>query len=284
VALDTWWAGGADQASAGGWLGRWMDATPDAAHPMRAISLGGGSPALLGASANPIVVQSLEGFDLRGPRPQSVAADAFEAMAEPAGAGLFGRAQAAIPATIDAVETLGAAFAPGDDGAGAGGGGYGADGTAALFGAAGDIVTADVGAQVIVVNVGGFDSHANQLAQQAPLLEAVGTGIASLFDRLALAGRDADTLVMAYSEFGRRVAENGSGGTDHGSGGLAFLAGPAVVESTVVGDLDLANLDNGDVPRDIDSRSLYANALTWLGGPVDDVLGGSWDTYDLIRA
>ena len=90
---------------------------------------------------------------------------------------------------------------------------------------------------------------------------------------------------MTTSEFGRRVTENGSG-TDHGEGGVQFFAGSGVHGKQVVGDADLAHLDNGDVRSTIDTRSLYAAALDWLGGDphlTDDVLAGSFDRHTLIQ-
>ena len=91
---------------------------------------------------------------------------------------------------------------------------------------------------------------------------------------------------MTTSEFGRRVQENGSG-TDHGKASAHFVAGGSVRGAQVVGDVDLADLDDGDVRSTIDTRSLYAAALDWLGGDAqlsDDVLAGSFDRYGIVGA
>ena len=94
--------------------------------------------------------------------------------------------------------------------------------------------------------------------------------------------------MMTTSEFGRRVAENGSAGTDHGRGGIQFLLGgraqdnptevsiengPHLVGGQLVGELDLKNLQDGDLPIKVDTQDLFAEALRWLGGPVEQVLG-----------
>jgi len=134
-----------------------------------------------------------------------------------------------------------------------------------------------------LINLAGFDTHSDQLERQSALLAGMGTGIAGLFERLARSGHGDRTLLMTYSEFGRRVAANASGGTDHGTGGLGLLVGPGVAASAIVGDPDLGDLDQGDVRATIDARSLYANALDWLGGPTAEVLRGEFDTYDLIK-
>ena len=83
-------------------------------------------------------------------------------------------------------------------------------------------------------------------------------------------------LLVTVSEFGRRVAENGSAGTDHGKASVAFAVGPSV-RGGVYGSADLANLDDGDIAATVDTRSLYTAAIDWLDGPSADVLGGSFD-------
>ena len=279
VALDTWWAGTAASASAGGWLGRWMDATADGEpNPVRAVALGGGSPALLGQVSSPAIVQSPDGLDLQDRSAAGVVTAAFEDMGG-GGDGLLGQARAAIPTTLDAIGQLSSALEPVPSAAE-----YAPTSTQALFGAAADIVKADLGTQVILVNVGGYDTHANQLATHSLLLDELAAGLALMFEQLTDSGDDERVLAMTYSEFGRRVAENGSAGTDHGKGGLAFLLGRGLDGGRVVGDVDFGRLDDGDVPIDVDARSLYVNALNWLGGPTEEILGGAWDSYGLVAA
>ncbi len=78
---------------------------------------------------------------------------------------------------------------------------------------------------------------------------------------------------MSTSEFGRRVTENGSGGTDHGTASVQFLIGSG---KGLYGNFDLKNLVDGDLPITVDTRSVYATALDWLGGPSDEILGNSY--------
>ncbi|MGO9764519.1 MAG: DUF1501 domain-containing protein [Myxococcaceae bacterium] len=116
------------------------------------------------------------------------------------------------------------------------------------------------------LTLGGFDTHANQKRQHAPLLQQLSEGVSALLDDAAEHGSGSRLVVMTYSEFGRRARENASGGTDHGAGSVAFLAG-----ERVVGGLDgrLPRLDalmEGDVPSSTDFRSLYSAILRdWLG-------------------
>jgi uncharacterized protein (DUF1501 family) len=132
------------------------------------------------------------------------------------------------------------------------------------------------------VTVGGFDTHAGQLATQEALLGDLALGISGFFDQVTAAGQVDRVLLMTVSEFGRRVHENGSGGTDHGKAGVQFVVGPSVTGG-VYGTADLARLDDGDLAPDIDVRSLYTMALDWLGGPVEEVIGKRYDTLGVVR-
>ena len=279
VALDTWWTATPELASSGGWIGRYLDATvSDEAIPIRAVSLGGGAPALTGIATRPVIVQRLEGFVLRAPRRSSGVSDAFSAMAAgPSADGLLGAAQAAIPTAVDSVDTLQTVFdsTPQVDVA------YEIE---ELFHAAASIIEADIGTEVILINAPGFDTHSDQLARHIELLGGIANGIEALYSRLSKSGYADRTVTLAYSEFGRRVAENGSGGTDHGHGGIAFVAGPAVAGRQLVGDADLVNLDHGDLVPNIDTRSVYADVLDWIGAPSEQILGGRFDTYSLLAS
>ena len=88
---------------------------------------------------------------------------------------------------------------------------------------------------VIRITQSGFDTHQNQLAVQANLLRQVADGVVALRGALQEAGVWDDTVVLSYSEFGRRPRENGSGGTDHGTAGVHFAFGPRVKGGTIYG-------------------------------------------------
>jgi uncharacterized protein (DUF1501 family) len=92
-------------------------------------------------------------------------------------------------------------------------------------------------------------------------------------------------LVLAWSEFGRRVAENASLGTDHGKAGSMFVVGDAVKGGTFYGDtVDLANLDNGDLRTEIDFRSVYATVIRdWFGNDPEPVLNGTYANLGFLE-
>jgi uncharacterized protein (DUF1501 family) len=91
-------------------------------------------------------------------------------------------------------------------------------------------------------------------------------------------------LVLTYSEFGRRVAENGSLGTDDGTAGLVFVAGSSVQPGVVIAHPSLTNLEEGDLRMVVDFRRVYATVPTkWLGLPPEEALGGSFEPLLLFR-
>ncbi len=298
AASDTWWAAATGPGAKTGWLGRWLDATGDPSNPLRGIALGGGSPALVGARSVSTAIVDPSAFTLRTPKGTDprVVRDALLATATPlAGDPLLAAAQESVPSSFQALDLL--ARAQGRDpanGAAAGaaqtgpGGGRRRDGNRSATGllqAAAGIIDLQLGAQIILVAVGGFDTHAGQAATQPELLADVAGGIAGFLDSVAAKGHGDEVLVMTTSEFGRRVQENGSG-TDHGTGGVSFLAGSMVRGGRIIGDAALGALDEGDIATTIDTRSLYANALDWLSGetaPADEVLGAHYDRYDLVN-
>ena len=267
LSLDNLWSATPGKVSQTGWLGRYLDATGGTTNsPLRAVALGSGVPALRGIESRPTVVISPETFSIRD------ATDPGSALLE--GWKLIGGPNAV--ATIEAVDVFqalnvkaaAAAVTTSADG----------DLTRALVLAA-EMIIAKTAARVIHINVGGFDTHANQLDTQARLLGDLVGGLKHFTDRLAAAGMADTALVVTTSEFGRRAQENG-GGTDHGKASVEFLVGP-MVKGGVTGEIDLVNLDDGDLRAEIDFRSIYTSAIDWLGGPSQEVLFGSFEPVGL---
>jgi uncharacterized protein (DUF1501 family) len=136
------------------------------------------------------------------------------------------------------------------------------------------LINAKAVVPVVKLALGGFDTHANQPGQHANLLRQLGDGLAAFRKALAEAGRWNDVLVMTYSEFGRRAAQNGSNGTDHGTAAPHFVLGGKVKGGLFGAAPDLSDLVNGDLKHAIDYRSLYATAAqTWWGFARTSALG-----------
>ena len=125
---------------------------------------------------------------------------------------------------------------------------------------------------------GGYDTHSNQLYTHSNLLQEFAGALKALLNDLKAANLDDRVVVLAFSEFGRRVKENDSQGTDHGTAGPVFLAGKPVKGGLVGSAPDLTNLDGGDLKMQFDFRQVYAAILdNWLGVDSKSVLGGSFE-------
>ena len=137
--------------------------------------------------------------------------------------------------------------------------------------------------RVIYLTLGGFDTHAGQRSQQDRLLSTLAAGLSAFQNDLRAQGLDDKVLILAFSEFGRRVAENGSAGTDHGEGGVMLALGKAV-RGGIHGSIpDLENLHRGDLRYQQDFRGVYARALDrWLGVPSREVLGADFEGPDFV--
>lgn len=128
-------------------------------------------------------------------------------------------------------------------------------------------IKGNLGTKVYMVTLGGFDTHANQPARHETLMTRLSGAIKTFYDDLEKFGIADKVLSMTFSEFGRRVAENGSNGTDHGSAAPIMLFGPALRGSGFVGKHpDLSDLNKrGNMSNSVDFRSVYATILTdWL--------------------
>lgn len=285
-ALEWWWTAHLDNHATTGWLGRWLDATaPPTDNPLRAVALASGTPALLATKTTGTVVLDPAQFAFRAPAGSSAdqLVDALLATAAPlAPDPTTALAQRAMQSTVEAVRTFGRlSGGPSTDGVGETGRPEPLD-VAGSLDVAANLIAADVGTRVIFVSVGGFDTHAAQAATQSRLLGGVADGVAKFFAALSAKDLADRVLLMTTSEFGRRVAENGSGGTDHGAGNVEFLVGPGVAGG-IHGPLDLSALDDGDVRVAVDTRSLYTVGVEWLGGPVEPVLTKSYETLGLLK-
>ncbi len=139
------------------------------------------------------------------------------------------------------------------------------------------------GARVFYTVHGGFDTHSAQLPHHSDLLFQLSSSLRAFLDDLAAAGLAERVLVLAFSEFGRRVAENSSQGTDHGTAGPVFLAG-AGLRAGLVGDTpSLLDLQDSDLKWGIDFRRIYATILEeWLGLPARTALAGTFERLPLF--
>ena len=130
----------------------------------------------------------------------------------------------------------------------------------------------------------GYDTHAGQMYPHGQLLAEFSQALKAFLDDLKASELSDRVLVLAFSEFGRRVAENDSLGTDHGAAGPVFLAGKPVQGGLVGAAADLSRLEGDDLTLSTDFRQVYATLLDqWLGIPAAAVLGGRFECLPLIK-
>ncbi len=148
------------------------------------------------------------------------------------------------------------------------------------------IIAGNVGARLFSVQLSGFDTHAAQFDQQANLLGELGDALQAFVEDLSAMGKLDDVTLMTFSEFGRRVAQNGSNGTDHGTAEPMFVIGSNVTPGLHASYPSLQDLDdNGDLRFGTDFRNVYAAILhDHLGLDPAPVLAGVYDPVRVIRA
>jgi uncharacterized protein (DUF1501 family) len=145
------------------------------------------------------------------------------------------------------------------------------------------LIDAGLKTRVYYVELDGFDTHSQQPAAHAALLQQLGDAMRAFVDDVEHYGHGKRTLVMTFSEFGRRVAENASQGTDHGAAAPMFLAGTRVRAGLVGEHPNLDELEDGDIKFHTDFRQVYATLLErWLGWSGKSVLGGTFKPIDSL--
>jgi uncharacterized protein (DUF1501 family) len=145
------------------------------------------------------------------------------------------------------------------------------------------LIAAEFGPRIYYTSLGGFDTHARQNTVHPNLMSELGQSLRAFFDDLRDMGLAERVLLMTFSEFGRRAAENAGQGTDHGAAAPVFVACPRVSAGVLGPRPDLSALVDGDVPHAIDFRGIYATVLRdWLDVPPASVLGGRFETLPLI--
>jgi uncharacterized protein (DUF1501 family) len=146
------------------------------------------------------------------------------------------------------------------------------------------LIEAGLGARIFYVSLDGFDTHSDQggaNGNHANLLRTVSDSITAFYKDLAERGHQDRLMIMTFSEFGRRADENGSKGTDHGSGAPMFLVGGKVKAGLVGKHPSLTELEDGNLKHAIDFRQVYASILDkWLGVPSKEVLGEEFKGVD----
>ncbi len=147
------------------------------------------------------------------------------------------------------------------------------------------VVAADMGTRIFYISLGGFDTHSGQSRRHAELLTMLDQGVASFYSDLEKMGKADQVALMTFSEFGRRVHENGSAGTDHGTALPMFLVGGNIKGGVYGNNPDLSNLDQGDLRMQTDFRAVYSSVLrNWLGADPSKIVDGNYSNIPFTLA
>jgi uncharacterized protein (DUF1501 family) len=146
------------------------------------------------------------------------------------------------------------------------------------------LILSDINTKVYYVSLGSFDTHINQQNQQKRLFTELNDAIKAFTNDLKKNNRFQDVLMMTFSEFGRRVSQNASGGTDHGTANNMFFISRGLKQKGILNSMpDLADLNEGDLKHAVDFKNVYATILSkWLGADDTVILGKKNTHLDFI--
>lgn len=246
--MDIWQTASPVEPVSTGWIGRWLDATGD--DPLRAVNVGAVLP--------PLAVGEKCSAAALSPALKPGAAERYAATMDALGVDdphdtpAMSAVCAAYRATRTADTALARVTASGPD----------HNSLAAQLDMVAEAVRAGVPTQVYSVQLGGFDTHAGERATQQRLLQTFDTAVSPFLRQMASDRYGKNVVVLAYSEFGRRVAANASHGTDHGTAGPVFVAGAPVRGGFYGEEPSLTDLDDGDLKPTTDFRDIYYELLT----------------------
>ncbi len=147
-----------------------------------------------------------------------------------------------------------------------------------------ELINSGTETQIYYVSHGSFDTHTAQKSRQGRLLKQYADGLRAFLKDLKAGGTLDDTLVMTFSEFGRRVKQNGSNGTDHGAANVLFMAGGSLRKKGLINTQKSAlTLENGDLKYNLDFRRVYADVLgNWLQADAQAILGERFQPLGLV--
>lgn len=267
--MDIWQTASPVEPVRTGWIGRWLDATGD--DPLRALNIGAVlAPMAVGEKHTAAAFSS--GANMTSP-PRLAATmaalgvdDPHDTLAMAAVCAAY-RATASTEKTFSSIGTRSAAA------------GRKGNALATHLGMVARCVKAGVPTRVYLTQLGGFDTHADERGTQQRLLQTLDDALSWFLGEMATDKYGQNLVVLAYSEFGRRVRANASQGTDHGTAGPVFVAGRPVRGGFYGDEPSLTDLDNGDLKPTGDFRDIYYTLLSHTIGtdPTPSVGAGRRD-------
>ena len=146
------------------------------------------------------------------------------------------------------------------------------------------LIYSEINTKVYYVSLGSFDTHINQEGQQGRLFSDMNESVTAFVKDLKANNRFQDVMLFTFSEFGRRVSQNASGGTDHGTANNMFFISGGLKQQGIINPMpDLADLDEGDLKYKVDFKNAYATVLNkWLGADDKAILSKKYDQLNFI--
>lgn len=290
TSMDIWHTGDPTLKTQSGWIGRYFDAcckgNDPGPEPLQGVALMREAPAAMqGEDFYPLAFSDPNALTWRAGQRDPRAAEVFKKLNNidgeiPGGENELAQflQRAALKAQIGAAEIRSAAGEM--SGARRGGGGALERSLRLVY----RMIAADMPTRIYYVSMGGFDTHAGQVGRHRQLMQQFGSAMKSFVGRLKADKLLDRVLIMAFSEFGRRVVQNASGGTDHGEAGPMFVFGSKIVPGLHQRHPSLEKLHRGDLAYGCDFRRVYATVLRdWLKIKPSKVLGKNFTPLKLIR-
>lgn len=285
--MDIWHTAEPDDIGKEGWLGRTARVLdPNAENVLTAVNFGRGLPRALGVKGVPVAsVGNLETYglfpDLEDDMMRKIALDAFAKMyggarGQDAVMDFLGQTGSDALKGADILRTAPGLYSSNVE--------YAANPIADSLKSVAQVMFANLGTRIYYTIQGGYDTHSGEMATHAQLWDHLSGAVGDFWDDLVEHDRQDDTLIFIFSEFGRRIKDNGSG-TDHGSGGSAFLVGGQVIGG-MYGEypsLEPEKQLEGDLQFNNDFRRTYATILDrWLHVGSEDIINGSFEPHEII--
>ena len=288
LGTDIWSTGDPGSPQGTGWLGRYLDTLPGPIDPLVGWNTARETPrTLVSRTVGVPAIPSVAGYAFASPnsgnealleRSTAASIASHVPIDRPNLAFVNGSAISAL-ATLDRVAQV-AAYAPSVT--------YPNNGFGQALRAVAGAMSRGLGTKIFWVQTGGYDTHAGQNTNNgayANLMSALNDGVTAFYNDLRNQGLLGDTVILQFSEFGRRINENGSNGTDHGAGGLMMAIGGSIrggiygtaANLNPVPDNPTLENNGNDVRFETDFRSVYAKIIdSWLGADSAGILGGNF--------
>ena len=287
--MDVWHTALAEEVGTEGWLGRAIrDIDPNGENVLAGVNFGRGLPRAMGCPGVPVAsVGNLETYglfpDMQDQALREYALETFGKMyggaeGKDAVMGFLGQTGLDALRGADILRTAPGKYESTVE--------YAANPMAQSLKSAAQVMFADFGTRVYFTQHGSFDTHSGELFKHEMLWNEVAPAVGDFYDDLVEHGRNENTVMFLYSEFGRRIKDNGSG-TDHGSGGMAMLIGDSVKGGMYGEYPSLADDDQleGDLHYNNDFRSTYTSVLEqWLSLDAAPIVNGRYEAFDLFAA